>query len=272
MMHHRMQESSMLNHNQLNRKPSVIVTLLVCVVVLSVGITACSAIAMPTPTAVPPTGTIAPTNTAVPTDTPMPTNTVTPEPTATFTATNTPIPALALADNGAAIWCLPEGASRLDVTDVKTENAWEGSLTSDGILSVKVPSAACTMVFTYNQAISQGMKLQLLTSATDPTVWLEAPINVSTRNPVIGYAQLTHDYVVNPPFWQVTYPYSIVDSTGKTIAAGQVNFYRPYSGLCWDGSTPVPVTNYCVITDPKEREPHPENPRYTMVVPPTVKP
>jgi hypothetical protein len=255
-----------------NRKGNVIVVLSVCVVIFSLGVAACSAIAAPTPTAVPPTDTVAATDTLVPTDTATPEPTVTFTPSPTSTATSTPIPPLALADKGVAIWCLPEGASRLDVADVKTENAWEGSLTSDGTLSVKVPSAACTMVFTFNQAISQGMKLQLLSSTTDQTVWLEAPVNVSTQNPVVGYAQLTHDYIVNPPFWQVTYPYAIVDGTGKSIASGQVNFYRPYSGLCWDGSTPVPVTNYCVVTDPREREPHPENPQYTMVVPPTVAP
>jgi hypothetical protein len=235
---------------------------------------ACAPAATPSPTSEPATEAVAAIETSVPTDTVVPTITATlaptqtntPQPTAT--ATQTPLPPLALVTDGFRMWCLPNGLDRAGTTDETPQGAWESSV-KNGEVSILVPAQACTTVFTFNQPVPQGLKLEIL-PVVGKTPWLEANLTVSAKNLTVAYAEITHGSIVQMQFWQVSFPYMIVGADGSKFASGEMVFYRSYPGLCWDGSTPVPVTNYCVKTDPKEREPHPENPNYKMVTPPPV--
>ncbi len=60
-----------------------------------------------------------------------------------------------------------------------------------------------------------------------------------------GYFLIQHGYMINPPFWQITYHVKLEAADGSVFWEKDVRFLKPTPNTCWDGSLPHPVTLYC---------------------------
>jgi len=207
--------------------------------------------------ALPPTHIPLPTNTqtALPTITIPPTDT--PEPTATVTEvpTSTPMP------EKLAGFSLPIPFAGYTVSAKDITAAPFGSITANdtnGILSFQIPAFSCVLIFTFGQPASDGYVVRFYQNPGDQTAWLETSLHLLPDNPHMAFVVLTQEYIINPPYWEVTYPFKVFAADGSQKWSGKLRFFRSFPGLCWEGSVPDPITLACPKADPKEREPHPD--------------
>jgi hypothetical protein len=213
----------------------------------------CAAAPTPAPTETlpppPPTETVAPpltpTNTALPSDTP------TTAPTATATSTETPTPTpvpLAVVQDGVTAWCVSfKDAEPMGGSPEPPAYARMGKVVK-GVLNLNVSRGSCTFVFTFNQAVPTGAELQVR-NATGGKYWTKAALNPVSGDPKRGFVTLTDQRLNDLNYWQVTYPFDLVASDGAILWKSDVLLYKISPGLCWEGSTPDPVTLFCPLSD-----------------------
>ncbi len=193
---------------------------------------------------------------------PVSTVTTLPSPTALSTVvateapTTLPIKPLALSDDGVSGWCLPPGFALPGSHQPESKEA-RLATSANGVLNFQIPASSCTLVLVFNQAAQSGMRLQFF-EGEKPTPWLAAELTLASDDASIGFVTLQHGAMVDVPTWEIRYPYLLVDASGVKIADGWVRFYRPFPGLCWEGSLPDPLTLACPLADALEREPHPD--------------
>lgn len=220
--------------------------------------------------ATPPAPTSAPTNTAAPaTATPQPPTaepTATPAPpTSTPAATATPEVVTTQVSGGVVAWCLPKDHAMLtqadrDPAQIPADIA--PSTLENGAYSLITPAQVCSMAFTLNNPVAPETILQVLDAYNN--TWLELKLSVSTTNPNVGVAMITHSYIVEPPFWEIIYPVRLLAPDGSEIWSGKINAQRGWRPEpCWDGTLPNVSTLYC----PKQQDLHPWDPAYTPVAP-----
>jgi hypothetical protein len=203
----------------------------------------------PLPTAVPATSTPLPpsdTPTSLPTETPLP----------TATATIRPTPTLGLADTGVSGWCMPVGLAAPVGVAAMPANAKPPHV-EEGVTTLFTEDESCTFVVSLNQPLPAGMKLQFYDTGATPFV--EGVLTPANDNPYAGLLNLTHPYIINPPFWEITYRVDMVNADGSNFYSGLMKFKRSWTpGICYGGVWPDPVTMEC----PKLPEAHPWDPWY----------
>ena len=242
-------------NSQRSRKlPVYRAALLGLLVVLAAGaMTGCAAAPAPAlaPTQTfppPPTDTVAPPLT--PTAIVLPSDTPTEVPTATTvpTDTATPAPPLAVAQDGVTAWCVSfRDPNPLGGTPDAPSYARMAKVVK-GVLNLNVSRGSCTFVFTFNRAVPAGVVLQVL-NVNGGKAWTVAALAPVSSNPRQGFATLTHPTLNNPNYWQITYPFALVASDGSILWKSNVLLFKTFPGLCWEGSTPDPVTLFCPLSD-----------------------
>jgi hypothetical protein len=194
---------------------------------------------------------MAATEAAIPTATATESPTLEPSPTATMEATpepsSTPIPPLGLIDQGFEIWSAPVGAGLIPASfDGKSDPYAEAAFgfeQNDG-MTIKIPASFIVMEAHFNQVLPSGVQLKVYElDAVSP--WYTATITPSRDDPAAGYFLIRHDYMVNPPFWEITYRVRLEAADGSSFWEKNVRFLKPTPNTCWDGSLPNPVTLYC---------------------------
>ncbi len=152
--------------------------------------------------------------------------------------------------NGLSGWCMPLGSTGPDDIDYgrygMPTNGRPGYV-ENGINIMHIPGQYCTLVFEFSSQIGSGGKVYVKQTHNNLSFY-EVDLVQSASNPNVGYAHLSHNYVVNPPLWGVSYIIEAVDGNGNTRWSGEVLFQKTQPDLCWDGSKPDPVTMWC----PKE--------------------
>ena len=125
-------------------------------------------------------------------------------------------------------------------------------------ISANIPVLSCMVEVEFEQPITEDIKVSLYQNR-DPLPWYQKTlINIEGKTNTY-YAILNHQYVISPPYWDLQYGMKIEGS--ETIYwDGTLSLSRSFSGLCWEGSMPDPVTLECPYTDVLEREPHPDMP------------
>lgn len=208
-----------------------------------------------------------PSYTIAPSITPEPsaTETVIPEPSSTFTtvptatipstSTATQVPELAVMPDGFTVWCNPLDYALRYQPGPEIPKQARTMMVVDGQLQVYVPAEFCTLVYRMNLPVSKELKARLYDGNRDP--FLVTAVTSVEGQPDVGFVEITHPYVVNPPFWSVNYRIELVDSEDMVLHSAQVNFARPLPERCTFGGWPDPVTMYCPTTDPWEVEPKP---------------
>lgn len=229
-------------------------SILFCLMLLAA---ACAPAAVVPPTATQPaaTATLAPTATELPSSTPTSAPTATDLPTATAEPTATAVPPLAVVDDGFYVWCAPIDANVLKPTTPDTPTyARLMQTTADGLVA-SIPGSFCTLRFQLNQPAPEGLTLRFM-QGESPVMQLQlAP---SPTDPQVVWTTVDHAYVVNPPYWEITYDLALVTADGTELWAQPVKFAKPLPEPCLFGGLPDPVTLYCPITDPLEIEPWPD--------------
>ena len=208
-----------------------------------------------------PTSTTAPTlaATSAPTETPLPSPTATEAPTATpeptATATATPIPPLAVLSDGFTVWCNPLDYAGVNQPGPQAPAVARQLSEVDGQEHVYIPADFCTIVYTFNQSMPAGAQFEMFDGSTEP--FLKAALTPADGQPQVAFVAVDHPYVVNPPFWEVTYRLAVLAPDGQELRTDSVTFGKVIPSECPFGGLPDPVTLKCALTDPWEVEPHP---------------
>jgi hypothetical protein len=225
------------------------------VILIAVALSGCAAAATPAPTVAPtapppptPTDTVAPLPTATQTIAPSDTPTEVPTDTQVPTDTATPIPPLAVVQDGVKAWCVSfKDPNPLGGTADAPSYARIAKVVN-GHLNLNVSRGSCTFVFTFNQAVPAGASFEVL-NASGGKAWTVAPLSPVSSNPNQGFATLTHPTLNNPSYWMIAYPFALAASDGTVLWKDNVVLFKTFPGLCWEGSTPDPVTLFCPLRD-----------------------
>lgn len=196
-----------------------------------------------------------PTHTALPSQTPTQPPTATLEPSATNPPTETPVPPLGLAEDGFKAWCFP--LEYAGYVPTAPEGGADASplVNKDGILSIKIPASICTLAFKFNQPMPAGA---VLTFFDGNNAFQRLPLQAVEGRGDEGWTSVSHTYVVNPPYWEVSFRLSLSGPDGAELWTNQVTFAKVKPDECPFGGLPDPITLYCTHTDPWEVEPWPD--------------
>ena len=225
-------------------------------------LTACSGGANPQPVAASPTSpaataTQSPTATQVPaTPTQAPTSTEAPTATATQPPTATSVPPLALVQDGFKAWCAPESYAGMLPTSPDAVSGARLLTVKDNQMQVQIPAAYCAVIFQFNQAMPAGTQV-IFYDSKNP--FMKLPLKAVSGQPNEGWAVVNHAYVINPPYWWVTYNVAVANADGQELWNNPVKFAKVLPPTCiYTNKLPDPVTGWCPISDPWEIEPHPD--------------
>jgi hypothetical protein len=129
---------------------------------------------------------------------------------------------------------------------------------SDGVINASIPVLACMVEVEVLQPVSEDLYVAFY-QARDSAPWYEIKLEPVSGKDNRYYAIVNHQYLIDPPYWNLSYGLKIQDN--ETVYwEGSLILTRPFSGLCWEGSMPDPVTLKCPQADSLEREPHPDMP------------
>jgi hypothetical protein len=190
---------------------------------------------------------------AIPTSTPLPSPTATPD-------------TLGLVDNGFTAWCIPYdifySADALTQTGQMPEGARPGSRKDDGTMALDIQVQSCTLMFTFNREVPAGTRLQV--QDLNPQPFIDVEMTHVTEHSNMVFTTVNHPYIVDPPFWSITYEIRVVDPSGAALWSEPVAFKRSWvAGYCYHGEMPDPVTFQCIGYG----EAHPWDPWFGMEYP-----
>ncbi|MDX9863930.1 MAG: hypothetical protein RBT34_03905 [Anaerolineaceae bacterium] len=183
--------------------------------------------------------------------------TATPEPAPPDpTPTATP-EVLTLAADGFNAWCLPRNTSslveRINVDGSMPETAKAYAIV-EGVPEITTQVSSCTFAFSFNAPVNEAAALRFLDN--NGFAFQTSPLTTLEAAPNMAYSAETHEYIVNPPFWQITYDLQVVNASGEVLWTSPVSFRRGWvPRKCFYGEWPDPVTCRC----PNLPESHPEN-------------
>jgi hypothetical protein len=191
------------------------------------------------------------TEAAIPTHTATIAPTLEPSPTATMQPTaeptSTPIPPLGLSEEGVILWSAPVEIGLIPANFKDNQGDYEGisvAYEKDGGMVLKIPASFIVIDAHFNQPIPSGVQLKVYElKALSP--WYTAPMSPSSKDGNSGHFLILHSYMINPPFWDITYHVKIEGADGSVYWEKDVKFLKPTPNSCWDGSVPNPVTMYC---------------------------
>jgi hypothetical protein len=119
----------------------------------------------------------------------------------------------------------------------------------DGLPELIFPAQNCTFVFTLKEPLPSGTELWLYDLGSSP--WLKKSLLPVPDDPNAGYITLTHDYIVNPPVWAISYRFELHTGT-NLLWSNDVNFknakrptWRCRTNDTSLGPYPNPVTGHC---------------------------
>lgn len=183
------------------------------------------------------------------------------------TTASSPTPAeLAVLPGSLTAWCIPTDLSfskeAIAQTGAMPEGARQGVINSEGLMELTIEVQECSFEFSFNQNLSTTLTLQVF--GVDPLPFIEAPMTIVANRPDTAYATLTHDYIVNPPYWNAKYRIAVIDNNQKTLWSDLIVVKRGwFPGYCWKGELPDPITLEC----PGHGEASPNDPWYGWDMP-----
>lgn len=191
------------------------------------------------------------TEAAIPTNTATAAPTLEPSATATLTPTaeptSTPIPPLGLSDEGVILWSAPVETGLVPANFKDNQDDYQNisiAAIENEVMVLKIPASFVVLDAHFNQPIPSGVQLKVYElNAASP--WYTAPLSPSPQDGNSGYFLITHTYMINPPYWQMTYHLKLEAADGSAFWEKDVLFQKPTPNTCWDGSIPNPVTLYC---------------------------
>jgi hypothetical protein len=158
-------------------------------------------------------------------------------------------------EDGFNAWCAPQEYAGTKAQDAQAPDYARLLVKKDDTLRVPIPAAYCVVAITFNQPVAAGASLAFFDGSN---LFYKLPLTPASTNPSVAWAQASHDFVINPPYWEVTYRLAVLGVDGKELWTHDVTFAKPTPKACPFGGLPDPVTLACAVTDPWEIEPHPD--------------
>jgi hypothetical protein len=113
---------------------------------------------------------------------------------------------------------------------------------------LKIPAVFCTFIIKMDSPMPAGSKLEI--SYIGPQKpWLITELKPIADNPNAGYVTLTHEHIINPPFWEIAYKLVVRSGDGVERYNTIIRLWKTLPEKCWDGSYPDPVTMWCPVND-----------------------
>jgi len=181
------------------------------------------------------------------------------------TAANTITPTLGAAeDGGLSAWCIAEHASVSQTADPTSPppDAKIAQWSGKSLEVNNLPSNGCVFIYTFNQAVTQPLKLEVfdkgIANAFITTDLIPVPADANSV-----YTVLRHSYIIAPPVWDVSFTFVVSNQSGVEVRRDTVNLHRWTPALCWNGRRPNPLTLRC----PLQQDLHPWDPSYRTPFP-----
>jgi hypothetical protein len=196
-----------------------------------------------------PTEEILPTETFTVEPTLEPSPTPTEEPTAVPTETATPEPVNP--DEMINFWTVPIDSGIVSISTMGNSGDYLDSqigYVENEMMNLQVPANYIVVEVQFNQPLPSGAKFQVL-ELDAVTPWLESSFDIDANDATSGVVLINHQYLINPPFWEITYHARVVDGTGTVYWEKDLRIFKALPNTCWDGSLPDPVTLYCKSFD-----------------------
>ena len=175
----------------------------------------------------------------------MPTGT----PGATATSSSATPETLDVLADGLQIWCEPRSGQvvqadeTIPVTGVAPDDAILAA-PENGTLTVYTQVKSCTFLVGFNRPFPEGLRLQVYDR--NPQPFVDEPLSPLQGDDNTGYVPLDHHFIVDPPYWEVTYSVSVVDAQDEVLWTQPVLFKRSWQPqLCPNGGYPDPVSMNC---------------------------
>lgn len=187
------------------------------------------------------------TPTIKPTEQPSPTATLEPTIEPTLEPTQTPIPELGIVDDGLTMWSVPQRdyyfVSNAELSREYFPEVFEGFIKNER-MNVRIPASIIVVEVGFNQDVPLGVEFQIFNPNINKAVYVVEAIP-SSEDPTKGLFFLNQNFILDPPFWEITYHAKLVGFEGKILWENDLRLFKPLPNTCWDGSLPDPVTLYC---------------------------
>ena len=163
------------------------------------------------------------------------------------TATSTPV-SLAVLPGGVAVWCLPRDSVETGVIPVTGQPPQDAVLSEslNGSLTVFTQVKSCTFLVAFNQAVPAGVRFKV--QDLNPQPFIDEELQPVEGDANTAFVNLDHIFIVDPPYWEVSYRVAVVAADGSSLWENPVLFKRSwFPQPCADGSNPDPVSMECPV-------------------------
>ena len=149
-------------------------------------------------------------------------------------------------DDGVTVWCLPKTSyadtNLFQIGEIPSEAVQSKRV--DGSLTIITQVKSCTFMVSFNSSMPDGTSLKI--QDLGPDAFVNTKLTQSLNNSSVGVVTLDHYYVIDPPYWNVTFIVSVVDPDGATLWEEPVVFRRQWiPDPCPNGMLPDPLTANC---------------------------
>lgn len=175
--------------------------------------------------------------------------TVTPSSTQQSTETPTLTPTLqvfGVVEDGVSIWCLPKTSYETDsilVTGQIPQDAVPAEY-NNGNLTVTTQMKSCTFMVAFNSPVPAGVRLKIQDLGPQP--FIDAQLKPLESDTTVAYTVIDHYFIVDPPYWEVTYIVSIYGPENEKLWEKPVIFKRDWiPEPCPNGLLPDALTFQC---------------------------
>jgi hypothetical protein len=116
------------------------------------------------------------------------------------------------------------------------------------VMNIRIPASAIIVETEFNQPITEEIVFNIYDLGSDKS-WYTSELIPDPETPTKGYYLLKHNFLLDPPYWEITYTGKLENLDGKVFWEQNLRVYKELPNNCWDGSIPDPVTFYCLNYD-----------------------
>jgi len=160
-------------------------------------------------------------------------------------------PAVTVASGVLSGYCMPEKSGSLigaPTPSASMPAAGKPLTVVDGVTQIPSPMEVCTFVFDFGMPAAKGSKLEVYDVGQN-SPWFTQSLMSASGNPNLSLAVVTHQFIINPPFWEIPYVFKVRSSDGTEQWSEQVLVKKWVPEKCWNGEYPDPVSLECPIED-----------------------
>jgi hypothetical protein len=166
-----------------------------------------------------------------------------------YVETATVIPtleALTVLPEGVSAWCQPKYSYETNLIPTAGSLPHDAVLAEyvNGTLTVTTQMKSCTFMVVFNQPLPSGAHLK--TQDLSQQVFIDDKLIPVAGDSHIGYLYIDHYFIIDPPYWEVTYTVSVYGPSDEKLWENPVIFRREWiPEPCPNGMLPDALTFKC---------------------------